>query len=133
MTASDLTTEAIPQRRVMSDFTASESQITHPEISREDLLSLPQAILLLLFSLHELETSDDVADFFRDMGVKGKRGLLEKCPIANYAIGCGAKGVQVDNQGLALSLPQGSIRLRTAAIQAFVIRFDNGDFPDLEG
>lgn len=83
------------------------------------------------------ETADEIADFFRKEGIKGYRGEIESCPIANYvSAGCGGK-VQMDDKSLITIDPTnpekevGWVLEHTPAMAEFIKRFDAGDYPDL--
>jgi hypothetical protein len=134
----DLTTEAIPTRRVLSDFTAkfgtNLSQLGDASTSRE----LTEGTGGIYSFLKEFATSDDLAEALRDSGIKGQRSFLETCPLANLFSQrvtdpeiC--RTIQVDNNGISFKIADKSFIIRSSVISEFVSRFDAGDFPFLEG
>lgn len=129
---SDLTTEGISPRRELADITAEQGLTHGRQLSGREFYSFSKNIQDAAWDLDKLKTSDEVAEFFRENGIQGKRGLLESCLIANWAIGCGIDDVQVDNTGLNFRLNGLPYRFASDAIREFVVRFDNGDFPFLE-
>jgi hypothetical protein len=126
-----LTIEAIPQQRALSDFSARFNGVSK-NLSDDYFARLSSIDSSILQQLSGCLTGDDVADHLRSKGIKGKRGILETCPLAEFAISCGAKEVQVDNQGVSFLSAIGPLRHASSAVQEFVVRFDNGDYPDLE-
>lgn len=79
------------------------------------------------------DTSDEVADRFRALGIRGKRGSECACPLAVYLLAANLQGVvdiSVDVDSVSLEL-QGQIDLVDVelpnACAVFVTRFDTTD------
>jgi hypothetical protein len=84
----------------------------------------------LLAALAALPTEpDEIARVFTELGIKGTRGSIYSCPVANYlnaevgrsdiSVGSSAYG----GDGWWVSLPK--------HVQQFVGRFDCGEHPEL--
>lgn len=91
--------------------------------------------------------ADDIAEFFRAEGVTGRPGLSQRCPIANFLSRYAATefvsvGVRAVWWVELVASPDGSEFggfvdgvFRTSdgpsGIRSFILRFDDGQYPDL--
>lgn len=139
---SEVMPETMPMSRGVSDFTAR-----NPDGGKETLplrvislmgmlgmYEIPEWFNELTAVVSTMPSADAIAEFFRGKGVKGKRTILEDCPIAAWAKGCGAQQVQVDNKGLQVYAGEdlGLVNLTSDPFKEFITNFDNGAYPFLE-
>lgn len=110
---------------------------------------IPRKLQAEALDIEELKTADAVADYLRARGIKGRQTSIESCPLANWAISCGGKKAQVSGSSITVAFtedanwdwirdPRGwsgaavfGVMPNTAAMDAFVKKFDMGQYPDL--
>lgn len=86
------------------------------------------------------ETADEIAAFLKKKGVTGE-SVASKCPIANYLKPCGHTSSEVYVVAFESSLRIGIEDsgegeyydvVNTPAMRSFIVRFDEGGYPELE-
>lgn len=88
-------------------------------------------VSLLLQSLGD--TQNDVAASLRKLNCRGHRNSGGECPVARFLIWAGCTDVFVDHHIFSATAPNGQqVCCSTPrAAAAFVLRFDDGVYPDL--
>lgn len=86
-------------------------------------------------------TAAGIAQFFRDNSIKGQKGSLCFCPIANYINKscvtdgslylCQVLGSYAIGRGPGLAGKLRWINFNNEAVRAFVNEFDDGKYPEL--
>jgi hypothetical protein len=76
------------------------------------------------------DTPDEIAELLNDLDIKGDRRTNDSCPIVNYLEVRGYSYPKVTQT--YVSCFQGNLFLRiTMPVHNFIVRFDNGKFPEL--
>lgn len=83
------------------------------------------------------ETSQQVADFLKQQGIKGKRynAVGMACPVKQYLTNKGLSDCSVEPNWVRLTNPFGLLLdwvLIPYAVANFIYDFDNGKYPELE-
>ena len=90
----------------------------------------PGSLRNLISEFYKWETADQIAELFRAEGIKGDRNVLESCPIAGYATKCSGIDVEVNEYGISFSGGKFNFPA-TPAMKDFILRFDQGFYPEL--
>jgi hypothetical protein len=77
------------------------------------------------------DTYQKVADTLTSLGIKGRRNQPDSCPIYNYLQRQGHKEVMFVYPD-KVALEDGYHHFTTSAVFAFICRFDEKQFPQLE-
>lgn len=92
---------------------------------------------VVLDKLHQFETADDIADYFRNYGIQAKRGSAMHCAISQFInIETGNVDGTVFTSPMEISLYSSDIEppirsTNTAAMMQFIVNYDRGFYPDL--
>lgn len=88
--------------------------------------------------LLQFETADEIAEFLFEQGVKGTRALSTSCAIANWMTETTGIGVAVNQiemwesyNGAVVNYGGLVLHRHSDAISSFVIKFDEGHYPEL--
>lgn len=92
--------------------------------------------------LNNFTDPDEIAQYLRDNNIKGKIASLGSCPLAQWAVSCGAQSAKVSNSTFTVSLVSDAdwedvtdgdyvAMPNTAAMDLFIKKFDMGQYPDL--
>lgn len=76
------------------------------------------------------QTHEEVADFLRGQGIKGKRGNAQKCPVAIYLSGVSGESIKVTYVN-AIDYKTCRVYRLGEAVSEFVRIFDLRWYPDL--
>lgn len=97
-------------------------------------------IQVLLDKLNSFQTADEVADFLTQQGVTGQRLKADSCVVTNWLRPLVGTFLTTSSMGVVQwncnpvidwdAEPIGEFE-HSRAVSAFIIRFDNGEFPHL--
>jgi len=108
-------------------------------------MSVKEEVHVALSELAASDSPDDIAATMRALHIKGRPGSGMLCPVAVYLsdrIACSFGEIAVNRTCVSLLTPHMIPGFKTVstlplvelppAVQRFIVRFDNHDYPDLE-
>jgi len=106
------------------------------------MLSKPTKLTEVVSDLEE-KTSDEIAQLFLDLGIKGDKYQSCRCPVAYYLankmdhdpynLAVGSDRIEVwDTIEGFLQNKQDFFLKEPSSVRSFIIKFDNGGYPELE-
>jgi hypothetical protein len=83
--------------------------------------------------LSNFETEHELANFFREEGITGRRKSHDRCPIAQWMKQTTGMRTSVGPHISPMDARSKFYAYTPDVLLEFIIKFDRGDYPELEG